>query len=163
MNKILVIAVAIFLSHSACAETIGAWQLYKKNDIQIAKTFNQAGSTAGVLCVVSTRDCQAYISADNACEENSRYPLMVNSSVGASNLSSTCKTIGGVQYHFIDEFQSAVNAFESGGEFGFAMPLKSGKFVVLRFESAGATAVIREARRPPAAPVKPASTSNQTL
>lgn len=47
----------------------------------------------------------------------------------------------------VEEFDAMMSAFESGGEIGFAMPLASGQFRVVRFSTAGATPAIKAARQ----------------
>lgn len=66
----------------------------------------------------------------------------------------------------IDEFELMITAFESGDKVGFASPLKSGQFQVVRFSTVGATAAIKDARNPPSRPAtspKPVGSKPQYL
>lgn len=121
-------------------------------DIRIAKIFNESSSTAGVLCIPSSKICSAYIGADFTCTEKARYPLLVNATTGANLLTTTCVIFNKIPYLLFDDvdLEVVINAFESGSEVGFAMPMQSGQFKVMRFSSAGATAAIRIARTIPA-------------
>lgn len=149
--KNIIAWLALSLSASAFAgEQIGSWEaIIDGTDIQIAKTTNTAGAATGVLCFVSSNNCAAYIASDVECEDKGKYPLMINSSTGASTTHGTCVTIAGSKVLVLDDFQSAIASFEGGGEIGFAIPMQSGKFNVIRFDCAGATAAIRKARAVP--------------
>jgi hypothetical protein len=166
MNMRMIFALMIFpicLAASA-GQRIGAWEVsLVAEDMQVAQTVNSAGSLAGVLCFISTNACSAYISSDVACEEKAKYPLMINATTGANLSMSTCITVKNAQFLMIDNFAATVAAFESGGEVGFAIPLEGGKFRVLRFDCAGATAAIRQARANPMKPVQSKNPSSQTL
>lgn len=130
------------------AENI-AWVVHKETGVQIASTTNDTGSVTGILCNTDKEACVAYISLTITCEEGHFYPLMSNSSVGSFIFTSTCTIFRGAKYFVLDDFENAIQTFESGGEIGFAMPMASGHFRVIRFGTAGATAAIKEARKPP--------------
>lgn len=162
MRLVALLIMLVFTSITYAQQKIGAWQVVLDTPgIQIAKTINDSNSVAGIICFTLDNSCSAYISADIGCEENAKYPLMVNAKTGASTLNTTCLTLSKVQYLIIEEFSSAVAAFESGGEVGFAVPMQSGKFRVVRFDCTGATAAIRQARTLP--PPTTSGTKNQTL
>lgn len=148
---------------------IGSWELVLDTPgMQVAKTVNDSGSVAGVICLTSTGACSAYVGSDLACEENGKYPMMINAPTGAHLATATCMTIAKAQYLILEEYSTAIAAFESGGLIGFALPMQSGKFEVLRFSTSGATAAIREAqaslaRSQKPSPSAPTTTRNQTL
>lgn len=134
------------------AEQYGDWSVDKSiPGVQIANTKNDSDSTLGVICLVVTKDCSAYMLSNNGCDENSTYPMMINSTVGAFPITSVCTQIEKLKILVINEFDNAKNAFESGGEIGFAVPLNDGKFKVVRFSTSGAVAAIKNAMLLPVA------------
>jgi hypothetical protein len=140
-------------------QKVGDWTVVDTGEFQIAKVFNAASNTAGVLCSKSTNSCSPYVTFGLKCDGGSKYTVMLNSPVGAVSTTATCMIIEKVSYMFLDDAASTVAAFESGGEVGFVTPAESGKFQVVRFSSAGATAAIRMAREWAAKPQSPSVTS----
>ena len=133
--------------------SVGNWSVIKSNqEIQIAKVENGENAT-GIICVISSNSCLAYATLGFDCEDGHKYPLLINAATGAFNSLATCKhIIPELKIIVIEEFELMVSAFESGGEVGFATPLKSGQFKVVRFSTIGATAAIKDARTRPTAP-----------
>lgn len=128
------------------AESIGDWTVSKElKGWQFANTTNLEGSSTGVVCSTSENTCNSYIGLNANCDVGNKYPMMINSSVGAFVIFTTCVQIGNVKFYFIDDFDSAKSAFESGGEIGFAIPLQNGNFRSIRFSTKGATASIKNA------------------
>ena len=147
--------------------TVGNWFVAKSNpDIQIAKVSNSENST-GIICIVSNNSCLAYATLGFSCEAGKKYPLLISAATGAFNSIATCNHLSPeLQILVIDEFELMITAFESGGEVGFASPLKGGQFQVVRFSTVGATAAIKDARNPPSRPAtnpKPVGSKPQYL
>lgn len=162
MKLIITLLIALILPTVSFAQKIGSWQVVLETPgMQIAKTTNDSNSVAGVICFASDKSCNAYINADVGCEENAKYPLMINAKTGANSVVATCITLDKTQFLVINELNVAVAAFESGGEVGFAVPMQNGKFRVVRFDCVGATAAIRQANT--FTPEKSRTTTNQTL
>lgn len=150
----ILIAVVVFAVVGLLVMQVAHAQTTWRNDfsidgLQIANITNGQGSAAGVLCNLQANTCNAYISLNASCEDGVTTPMMINSPLGTFPVIATCVTIGGSQFSIIAEFDSAVSAFQSGGEIGFAIPLKNGQFQVVRFSTAGATAAINAARQMP--------------
>ncbi|CAN5183482.1 hypothetical protein BH11PSE11_BH11PSE11_19370 [soil metagenome] len=143
---------------------IGDWKVNKSlQGMYIAATSNDSGAVAGILCGIDSQRCDAYISVEStACERGQTYPMMLNSSIGTFAITTKCVVIGDASFQFVNEFAAARQAFESGGEIGFALPLKNGQFNVVGFSTAGATAAIREAMNLPAGQMKKSSILNET-
>jgi hypothetical protein len=143
-------------AHAQQIKHIGDWAVnFSIADMRIASTTNSAGATAGVACFVKRSECQAYIAPNFTCAQNAMVPMMINSAVGAYPLITRCEHIDELHLLVIDEFDSAIEAFQSGGEIGFALPMQSGEFRVLRFSTIGATLAVKEVRTlPPPAPKK---------
>jgi hypothetical protein len=150
MKRIIICLIGFLHFNVFAGEVIGSWEvIIDKSDVQIAKTVNVEGAVSGVMCFKSSKSCSAYFVTVSNCEENARYPVLVNSSIGAATSPATCVKSGDKNIMVLDNFDDVVRSFEAGGEIGFALPLASGKFSVLRFNCSGATAAIRQARALP--------------
>ncbi|GBG15385.1 outer membrane protein assembly factor BamA [Novimethylophilus kurashikiensis] len=153
----LIFLISFSLPVSAlAANQIGDWVL---NDglegVKIANVTNSDGSTAGVIC--NTNSCDAYFttSSNRACDNGDKYPVLINSSVGAAAVNSVCREIGNIKIMQLTDTNAAISAFESGGDFGIALPLASGNFRSARFSTKGATQAIRWASTPSPVSSKP--------
>lgn len=159
-------------AHAEDAYKIGEWNVIKSTPgIQIANVTNDAGAAAGVVCIVDA-SCVAYLYVNSGCEKDGAYPMMINSPVGASGISTTCQPLPNEGKNTVDnmfvisDFGAARAAFESGGDVGFVLPLMNGQFRALRFSTKGATAAIKEAMTLPSRqekPTKGSQTSDQLL
>lgn len=155
MRKIIATSIAIALALAATMaqaqqkKKYGMWNLdvtsAPEEPMQVASTVNATGSSTGVLCIQSTDTCDPFIKLDINCKHGGFYPMMINSAVGAFHLSTKCVHLGDLQLFVAEDATPMMSAFESGGEIGFAMPLESGQFRVIRFSTAGATAAIKAA------------------
>jgi hypothetical protein len=157
MKSIAYSLILLFSINTYAGTTIGDWVLTTDiPDMQIAETANSGGAGTGVICLISTQQCSAFISLSNGCEAGAKYPMMVNSAVGADLVNSVCTVIGDLHVFLFDNFNSVKSSFESGGEIGFAIPLKSGLFKSERFSTKGATSAIKAAQTLPTS-IKPAN------
>lgn len=124
------------------SETYGSWSFTPLKDYAISSTTNASGSAMGVIC---GKSCSVFVNVMTSCKSGDVYPVLVNSSAGAVSLTLKC--------HVVDEYYllatnaegDVLDAIESGGEVGFAVPLASGKFSVSRFSLGGAMPSIRRA------------------
>jgi hypothetical protein len=143
--------VLIFVLRSVCGQPVvyGGWLVTKDvADFQIAHT-RTGNAETGVVCVVSVGNCSAFLGTDTPCTDGVKTPMLINSATGAYTVTATCTTLGKQKYNLFDEFGNVKAAYESGGVIGFAIPLKSGEFRVVRFDTRGATAAIRDAMTSP--------------
>ena len=111
------------------------WSADAGADYVEAWTGNESGSTFGVLC---GQTCIVYVDFQTECDHGEPYPAMVNSPSGAFNLQLTCHRFN--QRYILstplsDGFSGTIRG---GGEIGFAIPLRSGRFNVARFSLSGA-------------------------
>ena len=161
MKKLLLLL--CFAASTAHAQE--KWETdYSISGYQIAKITNAEDSAAGLICNVSNQACDAYLVTDTSCKEKALYPIMINSPLGAFAISGKCLTVGNTQLLVIVEKESAIEAFRSGGEIGFAIPMASGAFMVFRFSTVGAAAAIEAARTMPSRKTPKAKTrSVETL
>lgn len=160
--KATIIFLSLFLigNSQAANET---WEFQVDQGIQVAKVRNDSGSVAGVLCDVGNDGCLTYLSIIADCDDGATYPMIINSTGGAVPLVATCTTVKKSKYFVFDEFDSVILAFTSGAEFGFAMPMASGQFRVVRFSYIGASKAIAKAREKGASRTTKNSLSDQSL
>ncbi len=131
---------------------VGNWAVVKSTPgFQIAMVANGDNST-GIVCEIKKDSCYAYVAIGSTCEDGEPYPILLNAPTGAFASMATCRHMNKkFQILEIDEFEKMISAFESGGEIGYATPMQSGQFKVVRFSTTGATAALKAARaRPPA-------------
>lgn len=152
----LLILCALFTASAGAQQNrkTGDWSVqHLDGGIQLAGTENASGNAFGVMCVASANACYAFVTlSDTKCTQGNSVPMLMNSPVGSKGMQATCTIIDStppLHLMILDDFDGAVGAIESGGEIGLAFPLKSGKFEVYRFSTAGAVAAVREARTPP--------------
>lgn len=128
------------------------WTNLLTETIQIADVRNEAGYITGILCDVSMRKCFPYIIAPTPCEPDAKYPLMVNSPVGAFSTDATCSIIAETKILRIAAYDEIIKAYQSGGGISFSFPLANGQFTVVPFSTVGATAAIARAMKIPSKP-----------
>jgi hypothetical protein len=118
-----------------------------EDNYQLAKSLNDAGGVAGVLCFISQKTCNAYFATSIPCDEGEKYPIMMNSIAGAMNTQATCTRYGSNKFLVLENMGAVVDAFEDGGEVAFVMPARENKFIVSRFNCVGAKSAIRKATK----------------
>ena len=167
--KILFATTLLLLGASVTAQDYksGDWAVVKSvPDLQIAKVIS-GENTTGVVCYLSRQVCEAYVVLSSDCDNGAKYPLLLNTPIGAFPSLATCRHLSPTMKIFvIDEFDQMIPAFESGGEVGFATPMKNGQFRVTRFSTTGATAALKDARTlpPKVSPdTKPATKKSEYL
>ena len=138
---ILSVALAALLPISAIAEQkrIGDWAVSTYDGYNEAFTSNDSGSTFGFLCGTGT--CIAYIDVKARCEEGSKIPVLINSSSGSAYVTGKCVHIqdnGQTRYVNSIEDREIAEAMGKGQVIGFAIPMASGQFKVVRFSLNGA-------------------------
>jgi hypothetical protein len=147
---------AMLLTGGATANParVGKWSVQKSPSVQYAFTQNDAGAEIGIICLMESRDCLAYIITTNQCSDGAIIPMMLNTPVGANTVQTVCRHFPADQgkvtmMNVVTEFDVLKTAMESGGTIGFAIPMQSGAFHVLRFDTAGGTLAIKEAMKLP--------------
>ena len=141
MKRIGFALVMICLSGSVWADkqTIGDWVLDIQSEFSEAYTGNDSGSTFGFLC--GSDSCSAYLDVKSHCDENSSIPMLINAESGSAYVSAKCTHFpqaGSVRYIAVIEDKLIATAISSGAAIGFAMPMLSGEFKVVRFSLDGA-------------------------
>lgn len=123
-------------------DTYGDWTFRPFDGYAISSTLNASGSKLGVLCGST---CVVFVNTARACKQGDSYPSLVNSSTGAMHIWLKCTIIDKLNLLSTPAEGLLMDAIESGGEIGFALPLSGGQFNVSRFSLNGAIPAIKRA------------------
>lgn len=126
-------------------QTFQKWSVYNFSDAPLAMTFNDSANGFGPVCSEETAACYWMIfSSKTACADGVEAPVLINASNGSNSLTARCTgtvKLGGATYHryVISNYEQMQNIINSSkGLIGFAIPLDSGAFSVMRFDLSGA-------------------------
>jgi hypothetical protein len=148
MKRFLVAAGMTFFCSSAIADEqhVGDWIVDFGGTYTEAFTANQSGSTFGLFCMSGS--CTFYLDTNTRCSEGGSIPMLINSDSGATYVLSSCFHLTqGQRVRYVNSIRDrdVVTAISSGGVIGFAIPLASGEFKVVRFSLNGATSATQRA------------------
>jgi hypothetical protein len=105
-----------------------------------AYTQNAGGQAFGQWCSMDSGYCTWIIGMSVGCNKDFAYPVLANSDIAAASLSINCAgTIEDTdlsRYAFTD-FKSVKSLLKGAHVVGFAMPMQSDQFRVVRFSLAG--------------------------
>lgn len=122
------------------AQQIGDWTVdIGTGGYTEAFTGNESGSTFGLICIGGS--CSFYLDTNTRCNEGATIPILTNSDSGATYVNSVCIHLSQrQQIRYVSKIQDSdvVTAISSGRVIGFAIPLASGEFLVVRFSLYGA-------------------------
>lgn len=148
MKRVSFLLVAALMVGSAWADKqkIGQWILDVGAQYSEAYTGNDSGSVFGFLCDANT--CSSYLDVQARCEKDSHAPMLVNSESGSTYVVTKCVHFPageGVRYLYSFQDADIFTAISSGSIIGFAVPMKSGEFKVVRFSLDGAANATEQA------------------
>lgn len=145
---LLLVLMSPGLAH-AQTRTFGAWTVMisdDKNDL-IAGTFADDHKFIAYRCFGKAGRCAYSVVLEIECVDGESYPLLVNSSYAAVAVSCTCFK-NGETHELIPEFDDFYRILQnSTGVIGFALPMASGQFKVVRFDLTGAKEAMKLAGR----------------
>jgi len=141
-NRALLFVVVLFAitdRANAQAKTFRDWSVVMSDDKHdlIAATATDDDKYFAYRCFGELDRCAHSFNLDIQCEDGKSYPVLVNASEAAAAISCTCSQNGDV-YELIPDFDQ-IHALvqKSTGYIGFAVPMASGQFKVVRFSLAG--------------------------
>ena len=171
LARVLAAAASLLLPGLTQAEgkVFGDWSVgvTDSKDWIYAVTVNDSKAVFGERCSIKDGRCHWIIALDIGCESSdgkSKQPILVNSEGGAAYLELVCEgeTSNGVHRYLFTSWKDIETLIDEGARIGFALPLKSGQFEVVRFSLNGmkqARELVEEATEK----VSKTSTRNQTL
>ena len=117
-----------------------------------ASTLNTKGSFLGQFCYPANGKCMWLVGLKSRCTKGKRYPVLASGEGGASHVTMLCagrKRIGETEYSrfVLSKFKSIDKMVRSGARIGFALPMGSGQFRVVRFSTNGAATSLDAMRR----------------
>lgn len=158
--RVLVLRLAVLLlgltgvSGNTLAQSFGRWAVVDADDqsgdaIALTATDSKFRQALGYRCFRTSQECVFVLIAGTACSEESSYPMLLNSSSGASLVTGTCFQGEGLKNQLVlkphDEIKDSITS--SSGLVGIAIPMASGEFLAVRFSVEGADRAISEAIR----------------
>jgi hypothetical protein len=149
---VLNLAFFIGLSSAAIGQTsqFGSWNTGRigGNEGLFAATVNDSGHILGQYCYFQSDSCIYLLAFQTACKPESKYPVLVNSDVGSSQVFVYCSgqlSSGKYRYVFTD-FEEIDKVIKGANKVGFAVPLEGDKFLVVRFTLNGSNEAIASMR-----------------
>jgi hypothetical protein len=147
------LVVGLFSSTAYAGSQFGDWEAGVTDDRTMfyAFTLNDSGDVFGEWCSPSTGNCTWLVGMKTGCESDSSYPVLANADSGAAALSIRCAgKIVDTQlsrYQF-ESFKDIETLLKNAHKIGFAIPMQSDRFQVVRFSLNGchsATAAMESA------------------
>lgn len=151
-RKSLIVAAALCLlplTASAQTRTFGQWTVIRSDDKEdlIAATAVDDDKYLAYRCFAASGKCAHIVNLAAECEDGKEYPVLINSSHAAAAITCTCSE-NEDRYELIPDFDDFHPLLaNSTGYIGFALPLASGQFKVVRFSLNGAKDAMRAAQR----------------
>lgn len=143
MRKVMLALVAVLFPVASGAVEIvknfNDWTVIKAEGGQdlIAVTINDVGHFIGFRCFAKDQKCVHVLSAKTACEDDQKYPILINSDYTAMSMEAVCGVNGEAHELYLTKYDEIHQALKKGSAIGFAIPMESGKFKVVRFSLTG--------------------------
>lgn len=151
LGKVALAACFALACAGVSAQTFQKWEVYDLIDAPVTMTINDSGNGFGQVCSDEMQDCfWVILTSKTACESGTETPILVNASSGSFAISSHCSgvvNLSGTNYHryiLSTHKQMTTIVQDSSGLIGFAIPLESGLFSVLRFDLSGSRAALKK-------------------
>lgn len=144
MNKFFAAIVSMSFSSLAAAsapiETFAEWSVVRAAESVdlIAITHNKAGNYLAFRCFVDTQKCVHVLSASFECKVGTGYPVLINTHATSLSINTSCIS-SAVTHELLADNQSHIHeVLKQDGVIGFAFPMDSGLFKVVRYSFNGA-------------------------
>lgn len=142
-----VIAVSFCLMQSsyAYAQKYDAWIVgpIDGDEGLYAATVNDSSGVLGQYCYTESNNCLWLIATDVTCEQESKYPVLVNADGGSAQMELVCLKFENKPRYAFTDFKKIDEVIRSSSIYiGFAFPMESGHFKVSRFLLGGSLKAI---------------------
>ena len=143
MNRYICAAVFctfVTLAHATdVLKRFGSWAVIRASDgvDLIAITVNEAGSSVGFRCFATSQECIHVLSANIICKDGDTQPVLINSDHSALSMNAVCSINGNNHELLLTNYDVIHEILKKGSHVGFAMPMESGQFKVVRFSLDG--------------------------
>ncbi|WP_303761181.1 hypothetical protein [Alcanivorax jadensis] len=120
-------------------QRFGAWTVIRANDgiDLIATTANESGSFIGFRCFAKSQECAHVLFADIECTDGGSNPILINSDYSALSMNAFCSKNGANYELLLTPYDDIHRILQKGNDVGFAIPMASGQFKVVRFSLNG--------------------------
>lgn len=142
------VTVSSFSQDSDPRLTYGNWSVFLSDDKKdlIAATEQDGDKFLAYRCFTEQGKCVHVLVIATGCTEGQEYPVLVNASSGSLAIECLCSENDGTYELLPTDFDKIHGALTSStGPIGFAVPLASGQFKVVRFSLTGAKAAMEAA------------------
>ncbi len=145
------IALLVFIGSAQAQTYYGNWivDLSTTQGFVYAANINDSGGLFGQYCYLKEGTCLWLLAMKTACKEGEKYVVLVNSDMGVLTLDLHCDgqlANGNYRYVFGD-FDDVDALVKSANRMGFAIALKGGEFIVVRFVLSGGNQAISAMRK----------------
>jgi len=139
--------VLVIAWHSlATAEGFGSWHASVTDDGEshFAATVNESDNLLGQYCFLKSGNCLWMLGMRTSCKEGDKYAVLANSDTGAAHITVYCNAqlANGLYRYVFSEFDAIDNIVKAGLRVGFAVPLETDNFRIVRFDLGGASRTI---------------------
>jgi hypothetical protein len=149
MTTLITAVCGVFGIISTCfAEPVrfGDWVVDVGDDKSFiyAATENSTGNVFGEYCYFDSESCLYLLGIKTACVENITTPVLINSDQGALSNTLICsgRKFGVISLYSFSDFPSIQDVAIKANNIGFALPLLSDEFSVVRFSLNGSDKAI---------------------
>jgi hypothetical protein len=160
VNRLLTAVLVTLVPTIALGARYGDWEADATSDrtMFFAFTTNDSGAVFGEWCSVTSANCMWIVGMSASCDQDSSYPILANSDIGAQSLTINC---GGKladtalsRYQFMS-YKGIEGVIRGAHRIGFAIPMKGDQFRVVRFSLAGEAAAVSRMKAAVAKAVAP--------
>jgi hypothetical protein len=133
MQSLLLAIFCAALGSEAAARDVDDWSIDTFPEGVYAATLNDSGNLLGQYCFTDKGSCVWMLGMKTACQSEQRYPILVNSDIGARTLEIYCggqSETGHYRYLFAS-FDAIDNLVRGSSRIGFATPLQDDQFQVV--------------------------------
>ena len=101
---------------------------------------DNADKMLAYICYKKLNSCVHVLMADIACVDGQKYPVLVNSNTSALAMIGLCVAIENGKFELVlTEFDNIHRLLQQSSTIGFAVPMESGLFKVVRFSLNGSS------------------------
>lgn len=134
MMRTALVAASVTLASAASAQVgeYGAWTVEStnQNNIALASTTNDTGSSFGVLC---SDDCLVVIQFETTCDDGMTVPMLVNTGNDVFAPEFVCIENDGDPIWATEYSEAMAGMFEQDSMVSFANGLTDGEYYISRF------------------------------
>lgn len=145
----LVLTYCLMQSPYAYAQKYDAWIVgqIEGDEGLYAATVNDSSGVLGQYCYTDSNNCLWLIATDVTCEQENKYPVLVNADGGSAQMELVCLKFENKPRYAFTDFKKIDDVIRSSNIYiGFAFPMESGHFKVSRFLLGGSLKAITTMR-----------------